>query len=188
MLEQIKRPALLEKLLKALALQLGSEVNYNELGQTIGSDRKTVEKYINLLEKAFVIFELPAFARNVRNEIKKGRKIYFYDCGIRNAIINNFKSLNSRTDTGALWENFVIAERIKFLNNNEKDAKHFFWRTTQQQEIDLIEESETDLKAFELKWNIKARVRIPATFRDNYPKAHIEIISMENIESIITSL
>lgn len=121
MLEQIKRPALLEKLLKALSLQLGSEVNYNELGQTIGSDRKTVEKYIDLLEKAFVIFELPAFSRNVRNEIKKGRKIYFYDCGIRNAIINNFKPLNSRTDTGALWENFVIAERMKFLSNNEAE-------------------------------------------------------------------
>jgi hypothetical protein len=188
MLEQIKKPALLEKLLKALALQLGSEVNYNELGQTIGSDRKTVEKYIDLLEKAFVIFELPAFSRNVRNEIKKGRKIYFYDCGIRNAIINNFQSMNSRTDTGALWENFAIAERIKFLSNNEKDTKHYFWRTTQQQEIDLIEESETDLKAFELKWNKKAKVRIPATFKDNYPKAGIEIISPENIESILTSI
>lgn len=188
MLEQIKRPALLEKLLKALSLQLGSEVNYNELGQTIGSDRKTVEKYIDLLEKAFVIFELPAFSRNVQNEIKKGRKIYFYDCGIRNAIINNFKPLNSRTDTGALWENFVIAERIKFLNNNEKDAKHYFWRTTQQQEIDLIEESETGLKAFEFKWNKKAKVNIPLTFKTSYPKADIRIISPENVEDIISSI
>jgi predicted AAA+ superfamily ATPase len=185
MLEQIKKPALLEKLLNALALQLGSEVNYNELGQLIGSDRKTVEKYIDLLKKAFVIFELPAFSRNLRNEIKKGKKIYFYDCGIRNAVINNFKPLSSRADTGALWENFVIAERIKFLNNNEKEAKHFFWRTTQQQEIDLIEESEEGLKAFEIKWNKNAKARIPLTFKENYQKADIRIVSPENIEEII---
>lgn len=188
MLEQIKKPALLEKLLKALALQLGSEVNYNELGQTIGSDRKTIEKYIDLLEKAFVIFEVPAFSRNVRNEIKKGRKIYFYDCGIRNAIINNFKPMNSRTDTGPLWENFVIAERIKFLSNNENEAKTYFWRTTQQQEIDLIEENETGLKAFEFKWSIKAKARIPLTFKTSYPDAELKIISPENVESIITSI
>lgn len=188
MLEQIKKPALLEKLLNALALQLGSEVNYNELGQLIASDRKTVEKYIDLLKKAFVIFELPAFSRNVRNEIKKGKKIYFYDCGIRNAVINNFKSMNSRADTGALWENFVIAERIKFLNNNEKEAQHFFWRTTQQQEIDLIEENEDGLKAFECKWNKKAKARIPLTFRENYPEADIRVVSPENIEEIIASV
>ncbi|MEO5909033.1 MAG: ATP-binding protein [Ginsengibacter sp.] len=185
MLEQIKKPALLEKLLNALALQLGSEVNYNELGQLIGSDRKTVEKYIDLLKKAFVIFELPAFSRNLRNEIKKGKKIYFYDCGIRNAVINNFKPMVSRADTGALWENFVIAERIKFLNNNEKEAKHFFWRTTQQQEIDLIEESEEGLKAFEIKWNENAKARIPLTFRENYKKADIRIVSPKNIEELI---
>lgn len=185
MLEQIKKPALLEKLLNALALQLGSEVNYNELGQLIGSDRKTVEKYIDLLKKAFVIFELPAFSRNLRNEIKKGKKIYFYDCGIRNAVINNFKPMVSRADTGALWENFVIAERIKFLNNNEREAKHFFWRTTQQQEIDLIEESDDGLKAFEIKWNKKAKARIPLTFKENYQKADIRIVYPENIEEII---
>jgi hypothetical protein len=185
-LEQIKKPALLEKLLKALALQIGSEVNYNELGQTIGSDRKTVEKYIDLLQKTFVIFELPAFSRNVRNEIKKGKKIYFYDCGIRNAVINNFKSINSRTDKGALWENFIIAERMKFLNNHEMEAKFYFWRTTQQQEIDLIEESEEGLKAFEFKSNQKAKVHIPTTFKDNYPEVGVHIISPENMENIIT--
>ncbi len=188
MLEQIKKPALLEKLLNALALQLGSEVNYNELGQLIGSDRKTVEKYIDLLKKAFVVFELPAFNRNVRNEIKKGKKIYFYDCGIRNAVINNFKPMSSRADTGALWENFVIAERIKLLNNNAKESKLFFWRTTQQQEIDLIEENEDGLKAFECKWNKKAKARIPLTFKENYPEADIRIVSPENIEEIIASV
>lgn len=188
MLEQIKKPALLEKLLNALALQLGSEVNYNELGQLIGSDRKTVEKYIDLLKKAFVIFELPAFSRNVRNEIKKGKKVYFYDCGIRNAVINNFKPMSSRADTGALWENFVIAERIKLFNNNEKESKLFFWRTSQQQEIDLVEESEDGLKAFECKWNQNAKARIPLTFKENYPEAKIRVVSPENIEDIITSV
>jgi predicted AAA+ superfamily ATPase len=136
MLEQIKKPILLEKLLKALALQVGSEVSYHELAQTIQADKGTVEKYIDLLEKAFVLFRLPALNRNVRNEIKKGKKIYFYDCGIRNAIINNFNAINARTDVGALWENFVIAERLKHLRYNGIDTKQFFWRTTQQQEID----------------------------------------------------
>ncbi len=132
MLEQVKKPSLIEKLLKAIALQLGSEVSYHELAQITGSDDKTVEKYIALLEKAYVVFRLPALNRNVRNEIKKGKKIYFYDCGIRNAIINNFNSLNSRTDVGGLWENFLVSERIKYLQNNLLEAKHFFWRTTQQ--------------------------------------------------------
>lgn len=185
MLEQIKKPALLEKLLKALALQIGSEVNYNELGQTIGADRKTIEKYIDLLQKTFVIFELPAFSRNVRNETKKGKKIYFYDCGIRNAVINNFKPMSSRTDAGSLWENFVIAERMKFLNNQETDAKFYFWRTTQQQEIDLIEETDNGMQAFEFKWNRKAKVHITATFRDNYPEVDVHIISPENMDTII---
>ncbi len=118
MLEQLKKPILLEKLLKALALQVGSEVSYHELAQTVGADKGTVEKYIDLLEKAFVVFRLPALNRNVRNEIKKGKKVYFFDCGIRNAIIGDFNRIGSRTDTGALWENFVIAERMKYLRYN----------------------------------------------------------------------
>lgn len=187
MLEQINKPALLEKLLKALALQLGNEVNYTELGQTIGSDRKTVEKYIDLLEKAFVVFNLPAFSRNVRNEIKKGRKVYFYDCGIRNAIINNFNPLTSRSDTGTLWENFVIVERIKHLRYQGIDVNHYFWRTTQQQEIDLIEENGNSLTAFEFKWNKNAKARIPQTFLENYPGSESKIVSFESIESITTS-
>src|SRR6202000_1460361 len=162
-LEQIKKPALLEKLLKALALQVGSEVNYHELAQTVGADGKTVDRYIDLLEKAFVVFRLSALSRNVRNEIKKGKKVYFYDCGIRNAIINNFKPLSTRTDVGALWENFVIAERMKSLRYQGKDAKQYFWRTMQQQEIDLIEEVENDMTAYEIKWNPKERVRFSQT-------------------------
>lgn len=184
MLEQIKKPALLEKLLNALALQVGNEVSFTEIGQLIQSDYKTVEKYIDLLEKAFVIFQLPAFSRNVRNEIKKGKKIYFYDCGIRNAIINNFKPLSTRTDVGALWENFIIVERIKHLRYVGKETKHYFWRTTQQQEIDLIEESETGLTAFEFKWNKNAKARIPQTFTGNYPGSKTLIVSPNNIEEI----
>jgi hypothetical protein len=184
MLEQIKKPALLEKLLKALALQIGSEVKFNEVAQTIGSDQKTVEKYIDLLQKAFVLFQVPAFSRNVRNEIKKGRKIYFYDCGVRNAILNNFNPLSNRTDTGALWENFVIAERMKYLKYNSTDTKFYFWRTTQQQEIDLIEETGNELAAYEIKWK-NAKARLPLTFTTNYPGVKAAVIAQENIEEFI---
>jgi hypothetical protein len=186
MLEQIKKPLILEKLLKALALQVGSEISYQEIAQTIGSDGKTVDKYIDLLEKTFVVFRLPALNRNVRNEIKKGKKVYFYDCGIRNAIINNFNPVTSRTDVGALWENYIISERMKFLNYNNIDAKQYFWRTTQQQEIDLIEEHEAgQLKAFEFKWGKNDKVRFPQTFTDNYPGAQTLVVSPDNLEEFI---
>ena len=184
-LEQISKPVLLEKLLKALALQVGSEVSYNELAQTVGADKGTVEKYIDLLEKAFVLFRLPALNKNVRNEIKKGKKIYFYDCGIRNAIINNFNSIDNRTDVGALWENFVIAERMKFLRNLEKETTQYFWRTTQQQEIDLVEVTNGEMVAFELKWNTNRKTRIPQTFLTNYQVKETFIVSPENIEEFL---
>ncbi|MEP7277234.1 MAG: DUF4143 domain-containing protein [Bacteroidota bacterium] len=129
-------------------------------------------------------FQLPAFSRNLRNEIKKGRKVYFYDCGIHNAIINNFNPLSQRTDVGALWENFIIVERIKFLRYNETETNHYFWRTTQQQEIDLVEEQNGKLNVFEFKWNKNAKARIPATFTENYPDSITHIISPDNMESI----
>lgn len=185
MLEQVKKPLILEKLIKALALQVGSEVSYQELGQTIGSDSKTVDKYIDLLEKTFVVFRLPAFSRNVRNEIKKGKKVYFFDCGIRNAVINNFKPLGARTDVGALWENFVLAERIKYLRYNNQEVDQYFWRTTQQQEIDLIEDNGESLDAFEFKWNKSAKVRFPQTFIDQYAATRTFIISPENVEDFL---
>ncbi len=184
MLEQIKKPILLEKLLKALALQVGSEISYQEIGQTIGSDSKTVDKYIDLLEKAYVVFRLPALNRNVRNEIKKGKKVYFYDNGIRNAIINNFKPVISRTDVGALWENYIISERLKYLQYRGLDANFYFWRTTQQQEIDLIEEHGDELLAFEFKWSSKERPRFPQTFTDNYD-SKTYIISPDNMEEFL---
>lgn len=185
MLEQIKKPLILEKLVKALALQIGNEINYQELAQTIGGDGKTIDKYIDLLEKAYVVFRLPALNRNVRNEIKKGKKVYFYDCGIRNAVINNFEAIDSRTDAGALWENYVIAERMKLLHYNDIDVKQYFWRTTQQQEIDLIEESSDQWAAFEFKRNAKAKVRFPQTFSDNYTNSTMLVISPANVEDFL---
>jgi uncharacterized protein len=184
MLEKLKKPQLLEKLVRALALQVGSEVSFNELGRTVGTDNKTVERYIDLLEKAFVIFRLPAFSRNVRNEIRKGRKIYFFDCGIRNAVINDFRPFDIRPDKGAIWENFVIAERMKFIHYHRLPVKQYFWRTTQQQEIDLIEEGE-HLSAFEIKTSEDARAKFPATFSNNYPDSIYRQIHMDNVDSIL---
>lgn len=184
-LERLKKPVLLEKLLKALALQVGSEVNFHELSQIVGSDSKTIDKYIDLLEKAFVLFRIPAYSKNVRNEIKKGKKIYFYDCGIRNAIIGDLNPLNNRTDTGALWENFVIAERIKMLTYHNREVKHYFWRTTQQQEIDLIEEESNKLTAIEIKWSRKQKAKFATTFTDNYPKTKTKVVNYDNIEEFL---
>lgn len=185
MLEQIKKTVILEKLLKALALHVGSEVNYHELSQTVGSDGKTVEKYIDLLEKTFVIFRLPGFSRNVRSEIKNGKKVYFYDCDIRNAIINNFKPVSSRTDVGAMWENFIIADRMKFLHYNNITVNSYFWRTTQQQEIDFIEEHGPDKEAYEFKWNKKEKARFPQTFTENYTVSKTAVFSPENMEDFL---
>jgi len=184
-LEQVKKPALLEKLVKALALQMGSEVSYQELSQLVGADNATVEKYVDLLEKAFVIFIVPAYSKNVRNEIKKGKKIYFYDVGIRNAIIQNFNTINNRVDVGALWENFFISERKKYHLYQNNGTKLYFWRTTQQQEIDLIEETSGKLHAFEIKWSEKKKVRFPQTFTANYPEATTSIISPKNMEEYL---
>jgi predicted AAA+ superfamily ATPase len=148
---------LLEKIVKAIAMQIGSEVNITEIGRLVQADNKTVEKYIDLLEKAFVVFSITALSGNLRNEIKKGRKIYFYDNGIVNAVTNNFNPLKNRNDVGALWENYVISERRKFLNENGIEAKMYFWRTTQQQEIDYIELAGNQMKAFEFKWSVTAK-------------------------------
>jgi predicted AAA+ superfamily ATPase len=186
-LDQINKPILLEKILKALALQIGSEVSYNELAQTVGADKGTVEKYIDLLEKAFVVFRLPALNKNVRNEIKKGKKIYFYDCGIRNAVIGNFNPVNNRTDTGALWENYIIAERMKYVSYNDMDVISYFWRTTQQQEIDLVEDHGDGFHAFEFKWSKTSKVRFPQTFTTNYNDVQTFIVSPENMEEFLMS-
>ncbi|MDX9940973.1 MAG: ATP-binding protein [Bacteroidales bacterium] len=185
MLEQIKKPVLLEKILAALALQLGSEVSYSEIANTIRADSNTVEKYIDLLEKTYIIFRLPALNKNVRNEIRKGKKIYFWDNGIRNAIVGNFQPVQSRADTGALWENFIICERLKNNRYNESDAKSYFWRTTQQQEIDYIEEVNGAYHLFEFKWNEKNDARFSKTFLRSYKIASQKLVHPGNLEEFI---
>lgn len=180
-LESIRRPALLEKLLVALALQMGSEVSYNELAQTVGTDSKTVEKYIDLLEKCFIVFRLQAFSRNLRNELKKSRKIFFYDNGVRNAVVQNFAPLALRADTGALWENFFISERLKANHYTGRYAKSYFWRTKSQQEIDYVEECDGTFRAFELKWNPKRNTAaIPAAFTQAYPVSEAVVVTPDN--------
>jgi predicted AAA+ superfamily ATPase len=187
LLEEVTRPILFDKLLKALALQLGSEVSFNELSRLTGANHQTVEKYITLLEKAFVIFRLPAFSRNVRNEIRKGKKFYFYDNGIRNTIIKNFQLPGQRTDMGPLWENFLISERVKALSQYNLVADSYFWRTTQQQEIDYIEELHQTLTAWEFKWSNRAKRRIPKTFTRAYPDARCSVVSPDNFENFLKS-
>lgn len=184
-LDQVKKPSLIVKLLQALALQVGSEVKYRELGEIVGADPLTVEKYIDLLEKSYVVFRLSSLSRNVRNEIKKGKKVYFYDNGIRNAIIKNFNPIEARQDVGALWENFLIVERQKHNVYSEYYYNAFFWRTTAQQEIDYIEESGGKLHAFEFKWNPRKRGRIPVTFLKAYPDSETKIVTKENFEEFL---
>lgn len=164
----IRKPDILDRLLTALALQIGSEVSYNELSQLLQIDKGTVIKYIDLLEQSFIIFTLPSFSRNLRNEIKNNRKIYFYDNGIRNAIINNFNGLDSRTDKGALWENFLISERRKQNAYTQNYCRTYFWRTQIQQEIDYLEESNGEIRAFEFKWKNTKTFRYPANFAKTY--------------------
>jgi hypothetical protein len=182
---EIKKPIVLEKLLKALALQVGNEVSFNELSQLVGADKETVEKYIDLLEKAFIVFRLNALNRNVRNEIKKGKKIYFVDNGIRNAVIGNFILWENRTDKGALWENFLVSERIKYLNYYGFYGNYYFWRTTQQQEIDFIEEQDGKFNAYEFKLSSTKNTKLSSTFQNAYLVAGYQTISMLNVEDFL---
>lgn len=176
----IKKPELLQNLVKALALQVGSEVSYNELGNMLGVDKETVENYIDLLEKCFVVFRLLSFSRNMRNEIKKGKKIYFYDNGIRNAVISNFAPIEMRTDAGALWENFIISERVKRNSYMGSYAQLYFWRTHDQSEVDLIEEEDGLLHTFEFKWNPRRKARLSQAFAKAYPNSTFQLVTPEN--------
>jgi len=178
----VRKPAVLEKLLRALALQLGSEVSYQELANLTGARLPTIETYIDLLEKAFVVFRLPALSRNARNEIRKGRKVYFYDNGIRNAIVGNFAPVAQRSDVGALWENYLVSERRKLLAHHALPARAYFWRTTQQQEIDYVEEADGTFAAYAFKWNPSSRARFSSTFLHNYPVTKTLLVSPANHE------
>lgn len=176
----LKKPELLQKLVRALALQLGSEVSYNELSNMLGIDKETVENYISLLEKCFVVFRLSSYSRNMRNEIKKGKKVYFYDNGIRNAVLSNFAPPELRTDMGALWENFMVSERKKRNAYHLQYAQLFFWRTHDKKEIDLIEEEDGLLRTFEFKWGRKTKASMPAAFNAAYPQSTFEVITPDN--------
>ena len=179
--QDIRKSSVIEKLVQALALQVGSEVSFNELGNLLGIDTVTVQRYVDLLEKAYVIFHIRSFSRNVRNELKKSIKIYFYDNGVRNSVISNFSPVELRSDIGALWENFLISERIKNNAYHNKHAKYYFWRTTQKQEIDFIEEVDHNLFAYEFKYNPKkVNSKCPVTFSNNYPNVPFDVITSEN--------
>lgn len=181
----IKKSDKLIKLLRALAYQIGNQVSFHELGQLTGLDNETVEKYVILLEQSFVIFRLTSFSRNMRNELKKSQKIYFYDNGIRNALISNFNSVDNRNDIGLLWENFFISERKKFLHYFNIYANTYFWRTLAKQEIDYIEEINGKLYAYEIKWKNHKKIKLYKSFAEAYPDSEFNVITPENFEQFI---
>lgn len=183
--ERIKKPEKLLKLLQALAFQIGSEVSLNELSQLVEIDKNTVEKYITLLEQTKIIFKLSSLSRNVRNELKASRKIYFFDNGIRNALIANFSMPETRMDIGAMWENFLISERMKVIQYNQLWVNHWFWRTTAQQEIDYIEESDGKMTAYEFKWSPKAKAKFPKTFSQAYNGVETKCINRDNFNEFL---
>jgi predicted AAA+ superfamily ATPase len=180
----IRKPEILEKILRALAFQVGNEVSYNEIAQLVGIDKNTVSNYINLLEQSFVIFSLTSFSRNLRNEVRTNKKVYFYDNGIRNAIIQNFNPLELRQDVGALWENFLIAERKKRNAYKRNFVNSYFWRNFQQQEVDYVEEGNGEVKGFEFKWNPKANTKVPSIFETAY-HTRVEIVNRENFRDFL---
>lgn len=186
-LDGIRKSSHLEKLLQALAFHVGNEVNYHELSRTIGNiDSNTVEKYLDLLEKTYVIYKLPALSRNMRSEIKKGKKYYFYDNGIRNVLISNYSPVEMRFDKGALWENFLRSERMKLNHYEDNTPNTYFWRTHDQAEIDYIEEQDGVLNAYEFKWK-DANGRFPDSFLSAYPNHQTKLINRDNFEGFVTS-
>jgi uncharacterized protein len=186
--QDIRKPEILETLLKALALQVGSEVSFYELARTVGTDQSTVQRYIQLLEKAFVVFRLPSYSRNARRELTKTRKIYFYDNGIRNAIIGNFSPLTGRTDIGALWENYLVSERLKLVLLQKSHTQRYFWRSIDSREIDYLEEVDGTLSAFEFKWDPERSVKLPKLFRDTYPSATFDVIHPDEYLGFLTEI
>jgi len=183
--ENLKRADVIFKLLQLLALQIGSEVSFNELSNALQTNRRTVERYINLLEKAFVIFRVRSFSRNLRKEIRKANKIFFYDVGIRNSIVQQYQDMTLRSDKGSLWENFLICERLKFLQTHQMNPNYYFWRTHDKQEIDYLEEYNGQLTAYEMKWKT-GKKKIPKAFIESYPNSQIQFIDRENFEGFVS--
>lgn len=185
MLESIKKPEKLVKLLQALAYQVGSEVSYNELGNLIGLDSKTVESYIQLLEKSYVVFRLHSFSRNLRNELKLSKKVYFYDNGIRNSLIASFQILEGRQDIGALWENYLVSERRKKNRYQNFYGNTYFWRTKDKQEVDYLEEKDGHINAYEFKWNTTKKHTVSRAFNNNYPDATTQVVTPMNVSEFL---
>jgi len=182
--QDVRNPKILEDLLKALALQVGNEVSSNELASLLGVDRATVTRYIDLLEKIFVIKVLRAYSGNLRNELSRKFKVYFWDIGIRNALLNFFNDMSIRSDAGAIWENFCVLERIKLHSYADRQPSLYFWRNYQGQEIDLIEEIDGKLRAFEFKYT-KASAKLPRSFTEHYKNSEFIVINKDNIFSKI---
>ncbi len=185
-LENIKNSSVIFNMLRLLAYQVGREVSLNELANSLQINKHTVDKYLDLLTKVFVLFRLQGYSRNLRKEVVKSSKWYFFDNGIRNAVIASFNPVNLRDDIGILWENYLVSERLKFREYNKIIANQYFWRTYDQQEIDLIEEGEGKLFAYDMKWK-KDKIKPPAAFTKNYPDSSYDIISQENYFQWITS-
>lgn len=183
--QDVRKPEIIEQLLQALALQVGSEVSFNELGRTLGLTSITVQRYIDLLEKSYVLFHLRSFSRNVRSELKKSRKIYFYDNGVRNAILGDYKPLDLRNDISGLWENYLISERMKHNAYNAFYGKSYFWRTKQQQEVDYIEDYDGVLHAYEFKWSSTKQPRLTETFAKNYPDHTFTVVNPDNYQDFV---
>lgn len=181
----IRKADKLKMLLQALAWQVGSEVSYNELGKTIGLDNQSVLNYVNLLEKNFIIFRLSPLSKNLRKELKSKQKIYFWDNGIRNAIIAQFNSIEFRQDRGQLWENWLIAERLKFNSYHRRLVNSYFWRTHDQQEIDYIESYNGEFHAYEIKWNEKRKTLFSKSFTNSYQPKTTKIISPQNVSDFL---
>jgi predicted AAA+ superfamily ATPase len=179
-LEQVKSSKILLDLLRLVSFQIGSEVSLSELGQQLGIDYKTVARYLDLFEKSFVLYNLRGYSRNLRSEITKKSKYYFYDNGIRNAVISNFNDLDIRDDTGKLWENFLVAERLKKQKYKSIFANNYFWRTWEQKEIDWVEERGGSLFGYEFKYSAKERAKIPKEFGETYEKSQVEVVNKEN--------
>jgi predicted AAA+ superfamily ATPase len=178
--EGIKQSNKILDLLKLIAFQVGQEVSLQELARQLGISKNTVESYLDLLSKVFVIYKVPGFSRNLRKEITKSNRWFFYDNGIRNAIIANFSRLESRTDVGALWENYLASERIKHQNYTQKTVSNYFWRTYDQQELDWLEEENGILRGYKFKWNENRKAKIPTAFAKAYPEATFEVVNKGN--------
>jgi predicted AAA+ superfamily ATPase len=180
--KDIRKPELLDKLLKLLAYQIGSEVSMNELSNALKIKSETVENYIDLLEKSFVIFRLKSYSTNGRKEVTKMSKIYFWDNGIRNAVLSDFRPLELRNDIGALWENFLVSDRMKMKEWKDNSAKSYFWRNTQQREVDYLEEKHGELSAYEMKWNSDKKHKITLAFTNAYPEAKTTFLTPQNFK------